>query len=104
MLYHRVFAHEGFAKAAQDLFELVRDAQKNFPGTRRMLFMDIEGHRNSVGGYDNDMVELMKKFALEFLGRFVSEIKTPLFHVGNPNPQENDLPDMIKFTSDGAPE
>lgn len=61
-LYHVIYQHEGFDAAAQMLFKLVQDAQQRFPGKRRKLFLDIEGHRNSNGGFDADMVELQERF------------------------------------------
>ncbi len=46
-LYHVVYPHEGFAESAQTLFTLIRRAQAVKPGARRMLFLDIEGHRRN---------------------------------------------------------
>jgi hypothetical protein len=56
-LYHLVYAHEGFDEAGQALFKLVQQAQKLQPNKPRLLFLDIEGHRNEQGGFDVDMVE-----------------------------------------------
>ena len=61
-LYHVVYAHEGFTEAANALFELVKRAQEQWPGKRRRLYLDIEGHRNSDGGFDADMLELQSEF------------------------------------------
>jgi hypothetical protein len=63
-LYHVVYRHERFEEAAQALFEMVRYAQGEFPGRPRMLFLDIEGHRNSQGGFDAEMYELQRDFVL----------------------------------------
>jgi hypothetical protein len=43
-LYHVVYAHEGFETSALALFNLVQEAQRNHPGRRRALYLDIEGH------------------------------------------------------------
>ncbi len=57
-LYHVVYPHERFDEAATTLFELVRGAEERSPGQRRVLYLDIDGHRNAEGGYDLDMYEL----------------------------------------------
>jgi hypothetical protein len=94
-LYHVVYRHEGFEEAAQTLFTLVREAQARFPNQRRSLFLDIEGHRNEQDGFDPDMFELQKDFLIGFLGRFLSEIHSPLINVTNPKDQENGIPDQL---------
>jgi len=91
-LYHVVYAHEGFEDAAQALFKLVQLAQERCPGKPRKLFLDIEAHRNSHGGFDADMSELQKDFLMAFLARFLTEIHCPLGHVANSKPQDDDVP------------
>lgn len=102
-IYHLVYEHEGFEESAQTLFKLVQNAQKHSPGKRRNLYLDIEGHRNSNGGFDADMVELQKDFILGFLSAYLSEIHCPLFKATNPKPQKNDLPPslIIKDSENG---
>jgi len=94
-IYHVVYKHEGFEEAAQALFKLVQDAQRRQPGQKRKLFLDIEGHRNEQGGFDGDMFELQNNFVLGFLGRFLSEINTPLVKATNPKDQEDDIPPAL---------
>jgi hypothetical protein len=77
------------------LFKLVQDAQQRFPGMRRKLFLDIEGHRNSNGGFDADMVELQERFLLRFLQRFLSEIHCPLASAVNSTAQDDDIPPAL---------
>ena len=91
-IYHLIHPHEGFEAAAQALFALVQDAEHKCPGKKRKLFLDIEGHRNSQGGFDADMVELQGEFLLGVLGRFLSEFHCPMASVTNPNPQDDDIP------------
>lgn len=55
-IYHVVYKNESFNDAAGTLFKLVQQAEQTNPGKRRKLFLDIEGHRNSKSGFDNDMV------------------------------------------------
>lgn len=96
-IYHVVLENEDFAIAAKSLFQLVQEAQKQFPGRKRELFLDIEGHRNTNGGYDRDMFELQKEFLLEFLGAYLTKINTPMYSVENSRLQENDIPDELKI-------
>lgn len=94
-IYHVVYAHEGFEESAQALFKLIQDAQRLQPGKRRKLFLDIEGHRTSEGGFDSDMYELQQKFLLGFLGQFLSEVHAPLISLKNPKPQSDDIPPAL---------
>ena len=66
-LYHRVLRRENFEKAAKDLVSLVYAAEKKEPGKPRILYLDIDGHRNAQNGFDVDMLELQKEFGLNFL-------------------------------------
>ena len=96
-LYHLVYAHETFEEAAQALFQLVRDAEDKRPGKSRRLFLDIEGHRNEHGVFDDDMRELQQDFLRTFLSRYLSEIHSPLCNQTNPDPQDNDMPPELKI-------
>jgi len=97
-IYHIVYGHEGFEVSAQMLFKLIKRAQETQPGKPRKLFLDIEGHRNSEGGFDADMLELQTVFLPDFLAQFLSEIYCPLFSASNRKQQEDELPSelMIK--------
>jgi hypothetical protein len=57
-LYHAVYAHEGFEDAARAILEITRKAAQEYPGQPRLLYVDIDGHRNAKGGFDSDMYEL----------------------------------------------
>jgi hypothetical protein len=96
-IYYSVKAHETFETAAQRLFELVQKAQRTRPGRRRIIYLDIEGHRNARGGFDDDMLELQERFLIGFLGEFVAELGLPLGHVVNPNGQRDDLPEHLEI-------
>ena len=94
-LYHLVFGHENFETAANHLFELMAHAQKEWPNQNRVLFLDIEGHRNKKGGFDHDMFELQKEFMIGFLCPFLAEVYMPFGHLINPRLQDNDLPEKF---------
>ncbi len=94
-IYHVVYAHEGFEESAQALFSLVQEAQRRQPGKLRKLFLDIEGHRNSQGGFDAEMHELQGEFVLGILGQFLSEISMPLLRATGPKPQSDEIPPKL---------
>lgn len=98
-LYHRVYRREDFEKAAKDLFDLLKSAQVKYPNVDRILYVDIDGHKNADGSYDHDMVELQKDFGMSFMGKFFSEVHFPLLHFINQNPQCNEIPKMLEIFS-----
>lgn len=40
------------------LIHLLADVQEKNPDMSRILYVDIDGHRNQNGGFDKDMLEL----------------------------------------------
>ena len=96
-LVHRVLAHEDFDETARILLKLLNDAQSKFPGAKRYLYLDIDGHRNSKGGFDQDMLELQTKFMGEFLIQFLIGADTPLAKLKNPKPQNNEIPKELNL-------
>src|SRR5512143_343762 len=95
-IYHVVYAHEKFEKDAKMLLQLVRKVQETHPGAPRLLYLDIEGHRNSEGGYDADMFELQNEFLMGFLMPFLTEATVPLMRLRNDKGQNNDVPHDLK--------
>jgi hypothetical protein len=93
-LYHCISPREGFEESAQALFHLIQNAQETAPGVERVLFLDIEGHRNAKGAFDADMFELQQNFIPSVLMPFLSEVHMPLAQVRRPDgsPQSNDVP------------
>jgi len=61
-IYHCVCEQEGFETTAQSLFELVTHAEQKSPGKYRHLYLDIESHKDSQGGFDSDMMEIQTNF------------------------------------------
>lgn len=99
-IYHFVFENENFEESAQIIFDLVKSAQENSPNQKRVLYLDIEGHKNKKGGFDNDMFELQRHFILGFLMPYLSEVHMPLLFAKNTKLQRNDLPGNLKIFSD----
>jgi len=98
-LYHVVLAHEDFDWTACNLLKLIRNAQQKCPGQKRSLYLDIEGHRDEKGGFDQDMLELQSKFTTEFLLQFLSRAVMPLATFENPQPQRDEFPDELDVVS-----
>jgi len=95
VIYHRVFAHEDFDHTAHVLLRLLRNAQRACPGAPRYLYLDIDGHRNADGGFDEDMFELQSKFMAEFLLQFLTRAELPLGSVRNRKPQNDEIPEEL---------
>ena len=95
LLVHDMRVHETFEQCSHRLFTIVRDAVRRFPTKPRFLHLMVQGHRNSVGGFDDDAFEIMSEFLLGTLMPFLTEASTPLLHVRNPNGQSNDIPDEL---------
>jgi hypothetical protein len=103
-IYHVVLAHEDFDRTAFNLMQPVQEAQHEYPVQKRTLYLDIEGHRNGDGGFDQDRLELQSKFSTEFLLQFLSRVVTPLATIENPGPQSDDIPNKLNLVSiDGKP-
>lgn len=98
-LYHRMYIEENFELCANRLFEILLAAQNKWPDRPRYLYFGVDGHRNEVGGFDADSLEIMTSFLLEFLGPYFSEITTPLICCSNPNEQRNDVPKTLTIRS-----
>jgi hypothetical protein len=96
-LYHVVYAHETFEEAVKALVALVQNAEDKRLEKSRRLFLDIEGHRNEHGGFDDDMRELQQGFLTTFLSRYLSEIHLPLCQLQNANPQDNVIPPELRM-------
>lgn len=96
-LYHVVYEYEKFEEAAQMIFELVRNAQQNWPNANRSLYLDIDSHKNKAGGFDSDMFELQKDFILGFLMPYLHKVYMPICVVENPKFQKNNVPEDINI-------
>ena len=96
-IYHRIMKRENFEVAAKDLFRLLKEAQRNEPDKARILYVDIDGHRNEAGGFDQDMFELQKEFGIGFLLQFFQEVHFPLVSVKNSEKQNNNIPEELQI-------
>lgn len=96
-IVHDMKVHEDFEMCAQRLFLMVKACQEKYPGKRRTLYLSIQGHRNSLGGFDADAHEILTEYMLGFLMHYLSEATTPTYKVTNPRGQKNDVPDELSI-------
>ena len=96
-IVHKVLASEDFNRTAQILLVLLNKAQLQHPGKKRCLYLEIDGHRNLKGDFDNDMLELQTKFMGDFLLQFLTHVKMPSGSIQNPNPQNNAIPESLSL-------
>jgi len=89
-IYHVVYPDEDFNDAAKALMELTKNAQDNAPNKRRILYLDIEGHRLENGAFDRDMWELQYNFITKHLSHYYTLINMPLATIQNEYEQIND--------------
>ena len=96
-IYHVVDENDDFVKAAQDIFGRLQECQERFPEWPRVLYLDVNGHRDQLGRFEPDFVELQQEFLIAALGRFFTALDMPLVSVINPDPQQNDVPDRLEI-------
>jgi hypothetical protein len=95
-LYQVVTPRVTFDQAVQEAFALVREAQKRYPDWPRLYYVDIDGHRDEFGRFDDDFVEFQQDFMFATIAHFVCALDLPLTGpLLNPNEQRNDLPDEL---------
>lgn len=104
-IYHVVYENEDFNDAAHALIELTQSAQQKFPGKKRVLFLDIDGHKLENGAFDHDMWELQFHFILKNLFNYYSEVHMPLISVQNTYEQleDNIFENFIIFNEENTP-
>jgi len=106
IIYHIVYAHEDFNKAAKDLMNLTRESVSKCKNKKRVLFLNIDGHRLKDGAFDQDMWELQFNFICQNLIHYYSEINLPIAQIINPYEQlEEDIPEkFIIYDEKNIPE
>lgn len=115
VLYHRVLEHESVTEAANDIWNVIRMSYEKRNPDERTLILDIDGHRNSEGGFESPMYLFIKQVCVGILPAFVDEIKTPITRIESSSVtfndvieadaqqvEEDDGEEMIGITSDGT--
>lgn len=92
-IYHVMRADEDFDDTADILFQLVKSAAASHPGEPRHLYFDVEGHRNSKGGYDGEAMDVYE-FIIKYLAVWLTEFPGPLSRYRNDD-QREDVPEQL---------
>lgn len=98
-IYHVIYENEGFEESAKTIYELLSNAQEKMKDYHRLLYLDIDGHMDEKGMFDEEMRELQEEFVVGTLLPFFHEIHLPLLDIRNPDPQRNDIPKEFRFLS-----
>lgn len=102
-IYHVIFENENFNEAARALFNLTKESIKKYKHEKRILYLDIDGHRLSDGAFDNDMWELQFNFIAQNLLFYYTEINLPIAKIINPYEQiEEEIGDEFIIYEAGA--
>ena len=94
-IYHQVYKNEGWEKSSKILLELLQDAQKKVPNKKRILFLEIEGHRTKNNAFDRDMFSLQFDVIIANLSKYLSEVYMPLGNYTNKEEQINEIPGVV---------
>jgi hypothetical protein len=100
-LYHDMAVYENFERCAPRIFAVIHKAQEMKPNTPRILYFDVQGHRNSQNGYDRDSWEMIRHFLPEIALPYLTELHTPMYSAKNPQRQDNEVPAEMQI---GYPE
>lgn len=100
-LYHDMAVYENLERCAPRIFEIIHKAQKVAPNAPRILYFNVQGHRNSKNGYDRDAWEMIHHFLPDTALPYLTELHTPLYTAKNPHRQNNAVPAEMQI---GYPE
>ena len=93
-VYYLVKDKETFEHAAQTIYGLTATAQRKQPNKERILVVEVEGNKNSAGGFNKDIHELLMHFLPDMMIKHVKELVSPFGRVLNSTPQVNDFPEL----------
>ncbi|MBO6574343.1 MAG: hypothetical protein JJ896_02920 [Rhodothermales bacterium] len=91
---------DDFPAAANQVFGLLKEAQERYPDWPRTFYVDINGHPGERSGFDEDFFEFQQEFWFSTIAHFVTAFELPLTGaLVNPNPQRNDVPDVLNIAA-----
>ena len=103
-VYQVVAPEDTFDAAASEAVDLLREAERRFPGWPRVYYLDVAGHRGEAAGFDPDFYEFQQEFFFSVLAPFISAAELPMTGgIVNPEAQRNDVPDALRIGPDVRP-
>lgn len=103
-LYQVVAPEDTFETAATEAVDLLREAERRFPGWPRVYYLDVAGHDGDAAGFDPDFYEFQQEFFFSVIAPFISAAEMPLTGgIVNPEKQRDDVPDRLQIGADTRP-
>lgn len=99
-IHYTALKSENFYDVANALFNNIKDAIDKMPNYTRILYLDIEGHTDEDGKFDDDMQEIQEYFVLYYLMPYITEVVMPIGHFKNIGEQVDDIPDELKIVEE----
>lgn len=99
-VYHQMRKDDDFETTAQQLWEIVKLACRDYPQRLVYFYLDIEGHRVAEGGFDHDSFEI-QLFVINKLMPYLFEAHLPLFTMSGEVIKNfdgrSDIPDKLQI-------
>ena len=92
-LYHVIRKSESLSSGSTHILGLIQKAQRDYPGRRRDLFLDIEGHCARDGDFSPETKAFIADIVMDFFGQFISRLHIVGLAIAPPGPQRDDIPD-----------
>lgn len=100
-LYHVIRKSELLATGADHMLCILQKAQRDYPGRRRALHLDIEGHYGSDGDFTPETKTFISGTVMDFFGQFISELHIVGLTLRPPGLQRDDIPDRVPAPARG---
>ena len=99
VIFYKIKEKENFEMAANRIYNLIYRIQEENPYKDRTLILEIEGHRNKSGEYDNDMFELQFDFLIDIMFPYLHALHMPLISICNEGKQKKLPSDSLLIAS-----
>ncbi|MCH2174700.1 MAG: hypothetical protein MK193_03110 [Lentisphaeria bacterium] len=95
---YRASESSTFEEAANGIIQVLAQAEGEFPGLAREMYLLIDGHDGQHYGFDDDFFELQNDFLIGTLGRFFTALHLPgCGTLTSSEAQQNDVPQFIQI-------
>lgn len=94
-IHHVIRKTEQLATGAAHMLCILQKAQRDYPGRRRALYLDIEGHCGRDGDFKPETKTFISSTVMDFFGQFISELHIVGLTLTPLGPQRDDIPDRV---------